>query len=195
MRMPNKERIRLFWQEILFSMGKFTVGGCFACGRIADLERAHILSRNQGGNNSIVNIHLLCRNCHKESEFLEQKEYWIFLVKKTGIEASSPSRSIGEITSIALRNKIKKMERIGSIPYGLSLSDDGIHLIPNHQELKLIESARKLKGEGLSLRRIGERLIELGFVPRSKKKFHPVTLQNIIKLKLYEMNERKDEKD
>lgn len=49
---------------------------CMACGFYRGIQRCHILPLCEGGDNSLKNIHLLCRNCHSESEFLSGEAYW-----------------------------------------------------------------------------------------------------------------------
>lgn len=52
---------------------------CMACGHIGGLQRAHILSAFNGGSHDPDNIHLLCRNCHAESEAYSGEPYWRWL--------------------------------------------------------------------------------------------------------------------
>ena len=41
-----------------------------------ELDRAHIVARVYGGSDDVSNIHLLCRNCHIESELFNEEYYW-----------------------------------------------------------------------------------------------------------------------
>lgn len=43
---------------------------CMACGYLEKVERAHIVPSSWGGGDECSNVHLLCPNCHKESEGL-----------------------------------------------------------------------------------------------------------------------------
>jgi len=50
---------------------------CWRCGVIScHLERAHILPVCEGGDNDESNLHLLCKMCHKQTEFLWGEPYW-----------------------------------------------------------------------------------------------------------------------
>ena len=49
---------------------------CFACGCDAGTQRAHIVPVCKGGTNELSNLHLLCIECHAESEFIEVKEVY-----------------------------------------------------------------------------------------------------------------------
>ena len=42
-------------------------------------ERCHIQAKVNGGTDTVKNLHLLCKDCHKDSEFLEDLDYfkWI----------------------------------------------------------------------------------------------------------------------
>lgn len=61
-------------EHYLFMSDK--TAACMACGFYKDVQRCHILPLCDGGDNSLKNIHLLCRNCHAESEFLSGEAYW-----------------------------------------------------------------------------------------------------------------------
>jgi len=56
--------------------GFFGVPTCFACGKGANLDRAHIKALGKRGSNKSENLHLLCRGCHAESESLDGQAYW-----------------------------------------------------------------------------------------------------------------------
>jgi hypothetical protein len=95
--MPSKRHIAEYWVErILDKYGdKFSldwyiekryntkiVDMCFACTFTSKTERAHILPVCEGGNNSVQNIHLLCKSCHVESEYLSGDAYWRWFKNK-----------------------------------------------------------------------------------------------------------------
>lgn len=90
-KLPTKKAIREFWGKT--SLWRFGGGGfdsscefleddyCFACGLLCQTERCHIIPRCKGGNDSTLNLHLLCGVCHRKSEFLENENsyyYWFF---------------------------------------------------------------------------------------------------------------------
>lgn len=65
---------------------------------------------------------------------------------------------IGARTKVALAVKKKKNERVGHIPYGFELDEDGIHLKINDDEQYTLKLMNQMKGEGDSLRQISEQL-------------------------------------
>lgn len=81
--MPSKEEIMDYWSVLLMYHDKYVLHPhsqnhlfCFACGRPEPLQRSHILAISQGGTNSLDNLHLLCPNCHQDSERLAGEAYW-----------------------------------------------------------------------------------------------------------------------
>ena len=86
---------------------------------------------------------------------------------------------ISERTSAALQYKKNQGECVGTIPYGSSLADDGVRLIPNAAEAGLVCAAKKLQAQGCSLRQIASGLLNLGFKPRGKE-FYPQTIKFIL---------------
>jgi hypothetical protein len=84
--MPKPEEIVDYWAERLIEMDieelAVTGGSCFVCGAVSRLERAHILALTEGGTNGLENIHLLCRQCHDESELLSGAAYWRWYIEK-----------------------------------------------------------------------------------------------------------------
>lgn len=87
---------------------------------------------------------------------------------------------IGARTKAALQVKKKKNERVGYIPYGFRLHEDGIHLVenPNEQEtLSLMQEARKF---GCSLREIAKDLNEMGYHNR-KGPWNHVSVKRVMK--------------
>lgn len=86
---------------------------------------------------------------------------------------------ISERTCAALQFKKSQFERTGVVPYGSALADDGVHLIPNPSEQGLVEAAKEFKAQGLSLRKIAEKLLDLGYQPRGQE-FYPQTVKWIL---------------
>jgi hypothetical protein len=82
-RTPSKDSISNHWISFLLQNKKAShksfiyESACFACGCVTKhLDRAHIKPVISGGSDNLDNLHLLCKICHKESEFLEDDEYW-----------------------------------------------------------------------------------------------------------------------
>jgi len=112
--MPKPKAILSFWADKLIEEnGKYWLDVereydcsekektniCFACGCNVGTQRAHIIPLRNGGSNEAFNLHLLCNECHTESEFIEQEEpYWVWFNFK------SPSNSG---SYLRLMNKVK----------------------------------------------------------------------------------------
>lgn len=94
-RMPTEHDIRMFWCNTLWYRKGFDSpeefmehGICFACGMSSPdgIERAHIEPRCNGGVDGIENLHMLCRVCHKDSEFLTGIVYMKWLLERSAID-------------------------------------------------------------------------------------------------------------
>src|SRR5688572_3643104 len=79
---------------------------------------------------------------------------------------------IRERTTSALAHKASRGERVGKIPYGFTLSPDGVHLQAVPEEQETLEMIRKLDGEGVSMRGIARRLNAASVPARGTKWFH-----------------------
>jgi DNA invertase Pin-like site-specific DNA recombinase len=63
---------------------------------------------------------------------------------------------IGTRTKAALKIKKDKGQRVGHIPFGKKLADDGIHLEPNHDEVEILHVMSKLKAKNIPIRTIAK---------------------------------------
>ncbi len=70
-------------------------------------------------------------------------------------------------------------ERVGGIPYGMRLGDDGL-LVEDPDERATVARARELAAEGKSLRAIGRALAEEGRAPRCRKQWHVAVLARLV---------------
>lgn len=86
---------------------------------------------------------------------------------------------IGARTKAALQAKKVRNERVGTIPFGFELSNDGKTLIENASEQMIILAIREYKKAGLSLRSIVTRLADQKMVSRARK---PLGLTQIARL-------------
>jgi DNA invertase Pin-like site-specific DNA recombinase len=68
----------------------------------------------------------------------------------------------GERTRDALAHKKSKGERVGKVPFGYDLAADGVSLVENEQEQRVIGEIRGLRLEGLTLRQIADELSRQG---------------------------------
>lgn len=73
---------------------------------------------------------------------------------------------IGARTKVALQVKKKKGERVGRIPYGYKLADNGVLLQENTDEQYNLKLMRQLKQDGMSFREIAN---EMNFYNRMNR--------------------------
>lgn len=84
-KMPTQKQILKFWSNSdIFKEKGIEINeshpDCFACGNHIKIERAHILAKFIGGDDTCDNLHLLCAGCHAESEYYGIDEYWDWLI-------------------------------------------------------------------------------------------------------------------
>lgn len=107
---PAHKTIREYWSENLdFSRKTHCCADeilngddgehfCFACGLTEQagnkLERAHIKALCNGGSNNADNIHILCKTCHVDSEYMDGDVYFEWFYKRTMVHS---------IVSLAMR--------------------------------------------------------------------------------------------
>jgi len=56
---------------------------CFVCGNMGRTERAHIQAVCDGGTNDVSNLHLLCPQCHLDSEHFDGDMYWSWVKSRS----------------------------------------------------------------------------------------------------------------
>ena len=101
-----------------------------------------------------------------------------FLTMLAGM-AELERNMIRERTADAIRHKQTKCEYTGGqVPYGWRVGEDG-RLVEHEGEQLIVRSARKLRGEGQSLREVGRSLEEMGLLPRNGGKWNPRTIRNL----------------
>lgn len=90
---------------------------------------------------------------------------------------------ISERTRAALQYKKSQGQRIsGRIPFGKDLAADGITLVDNPQEQRVIELIRELRADGLSLRAIAAELERRELATKTGGvKWQASTIQSILK--------------
>lgn len=80
--------------------------------------------------------------------------------------------TVGERTSQAMQHKAASGEYTGGdIPFGFSVSPDGVRLVDNEAEQAVLAQARSLRDAGLSLRAVAGELTRRGFRSRVGKVF------------------------
>jgi DNA invertase Pin-like site-specific DNA recombinase len=96
--------------------------------------------------------------------------------------ASYERALIGARTKAALRVKKAKGQRVGAIPYGYRLAEDGKNLERAPGEQKVVKLVRRLRKQGKSLRHIAETLTRRGFETRTGGYWHVQTVSNIARI-------------
>ena len=72
-------------------------------------------------------------------------------------------------------------ERIGTVPYGFDLAADGVSLVPNDGEQRVLTIVAELRENGYSMRAIAEQLEKRGFKTKAgKSKWTHSTVQRIL---------------
>ena len=90
--------------------------------------------------------------------------------------------TIGERTSAAMQHKAAKGEYIGGQPpYGYRVAADGVHVEEHAGEQKVIAAIREYRAAGLSIAKVGAKLLAHGFAPRKGAKFSTGTIHRIAK--------------
>lgn len=80
--------------------------------------------------------------------------------------------AIGERTSAALQYKKSKGEYTGgTVPFGYQLAENGVSLLRNEAEQKIIEKAKSLRNWEYSFRKISKILAKQGHLSRNNKPF------------------------
>ena len=87
---------------------------------------------------------------------------------------------IAERTREVLRYKALQGKRVGQIPYGWRLGEDGDTLLEIEQEQAAISLMKHLRGRGLSYREICQELTRKGYAPTGLK-WYPMSVSNILK--------------
>ena len=86
--------------------------------------------------------------------------------------------AIGERTATALAHKKARGERVGQIPFGYRLADDGVHLEEHPREQRAITLITRLRANGVSLRAIVAHMNEAG-VPARGERWHLSTVRRL----------------
>ena len=89
----------------------------------------------------------------------------MFLTMLSGF-AEMERNLIRERTSAALQHKKRQGQRVGTVPFGFTVGDDGKTLLPSPTEQKTIRKMVALRRRGLSLRAVAAELNRRGFKTR-----------------------------
>lgn len=87
---------------------------------------------------------------------------------------------ISERTSTAMKFKASQGQRVGKVPFGFDLADDGVSLVANESQQEIVKQIRDLRRRGCSLRDIADRL-NAGKIPTKEgKPWTHSTIQRIV---------------
>lgn len=87
---------------------------------------------------------------------------------------------VSERTKAAMAHMKEQGRRVGSVPYGYSLADDGQTLVEDELEQGVLAEARRLRAAGLSLRAVASELAAFGFKSRTGKTFTASSVRNMV---------------
>ena len=87
---------------------------------------------------------------------------------------------VSERTKAAMAFKRSNGERVGAVPYGYRLDDDGVSLVEEKTEQAVITEARRLRSAGLSLRAVAGELARKGFKARNDKTFAAMQVKRMV---------------
>ena len=76
--------------------------------------------------------------------------------------------------------KTQNQKTGGAVPYGFDLDADGVHLIENDAEQRVIAQARELHASGLSLRKIAAELNARGLMARNGRTFQATQIMRMV---------------
>ena len=93
------------------------------------------------------------------------EEEWV-LKMFSRMQAQAYLESLRKNTIRAMALKKSRNERVGSIPFGFRLQEDGVHLEQDPEEFKALQRILGLRRDGLGGRRIAAALTAEGFKPR-----------------------------
>ena len=77
-----------------------------------------------------------------------------------------------ERTRAALAVKKSNGQRVGTVPYGYDLGEDGSALVPNKSEQSLVRHIRTMREAGKTLKAIANALTERGVPTKTGKSNH-----------------------
>jgi DNA invertase Pin-like site-specific DNA recombinase len=104
-----------------------------------------------------------------------------FLTVMAGV-AELERKMLAERTVFAMAHKKELGQRVGEIPYGSQLSDDGVTLLPDEGEQAVIEAVRESRRRGLSQRSIVAELARQGFTTRKGTPIQLTQVQRILRV-------------
>jgi site-specific DNA recombinase len=87
---------------------------------------------------------------------------------------------VSERTTAALRHKRSKGERIGAMPFGYGLAEDGVTLIEDAAELQVLQTIRALRDAGTSYHAIAAELNATGTTSKSGGRWFASAVRSVL---------------
>ena len=87
---------------------------------------------------------------------------------------------ISERTSMALAHKKTRGERVGAVPYGMKVAEDGVHVVVDSHEQAIIRIVQDMASCGLGPREICRRLTGLRYETRNGGDWHPTQITRML---------------
>jgi site-specific DNA recombinase len=87
--------------------------------------------------------------------------------------------AIGERTATALSHKAERGERVGQMPLGYAVAEDGVKLLEQPDEQQAIRLVHELRAGGMSIRAIAAELTRRGVLGRGER-WHPTTVARLL---------------
>ena len=139
---------------------------CAACNADDNLFFHHLIPKSAGGSDEESNLITLCGACHAKIHGLKDTIWMSSIVK----HAMSVKKANGQ--------------RVGDIPYGYELADDGVNLLPVQHEQDTLELIRNLRAKGTSYRKIANELEARGIeTKKGRGTWQPKTILNLVNQK------------
>jgi site-specific DNA recombinase len=86
---------------------------------------------------------------------------------------------LSERTAHAMQHMRAQGLRVGSIPHGYRLADDGKRLVPEDSEQRIVRLVKQLRAEGMTLQAISDELAKEGCFNRHGRPFNPRAIRSM----------------
>lgn len=130
------------------------MSACFECGEPAAHDH-HVVPRSRGGKNTVP----LCAKHHGMAHGLEIRHE--------------------NLTKRVMQHMRAQGLRVGSIPHGYALADDGKTLVENEREQVAIRLIKSMRAEGRTLQSISDELAARGMLNKAGRPFNVQTIRKI----------------
>lgn len=87
---------------------------------------------------------------------------------------------LAERTSQAMQHMKAQGRRVGSVPHGYRLAEDGKHLLPDAHEQEVLNLVRELREDGWTLQAISAELAERGAFNRAGRPYNAKSIRSMV---------------